>query len=88
MHHLAQQGFEVYGADHSQSAITSCQQWLRSKSLSAELWCGEMEEIPYPDQIVDAIVAFNSIYHGTSERLDGVMRLLRKRTPPPFWSQA
>jgi SAM-dependent methyltransferase len=38
-----------------------------------------MEEIPYPDQTFDAIVAFNSIYHATADRIDGVMRLLHAK---------
>ena len=76
VHLLAKEGFDVFAWDHSQSAISSCRDWLQSKNLSAELWCGELEEIPYPDASFDAFIAFNSIYHGTSERLDSVMRLL------------
>lgn len=77
--HMAQQGFDVYGSDHSETAIKSCRRWLQSENLSGELWCGEMEEIPYPDATFDACIAFNSIYHGTAERLDGMIRLLHSK---------
>ena len=74
--HLAQHGFEVYASDHSESAIRTCQEWLQSQTLSAEVWCGEMEEIPYPNSTFDACIAFNSIYHGTFGRLEGVIKIL------------
>ncbi len=79
VHHLAKQGFDVYASDHSKSAIRFCQEWLQSQMLSAELWCGEMEDIPHPASTFDAFIAFNSIYHGTSERLHGMMRLLQTK---------
>ena len=79
VHHLAEQGFDVYASDHSKSAIRACREWLQSQKLLAELWCGEMEDIPYPNATFDACVAFNSIYHGTSERLDGVIRILHAK---------
>jgi SAM-dependent methyltransferase len=76
---MFKQGFEVYGSDHSPLAINSCQQWINSDNLVAKLWCGELESIPYPDQTFDVVIAFNSIYHGTKERLERVMGLIYQK---------
>ena len=80
--HLAREGFEVYGSDHSQAAVATCRQWIQAEGLDAEIWCGEPEEVPQPDGFFDAAIAFNSIYHGTPDRVDGALRLLHARLRP------
>jgi len=81
-HLLAREGFEVYGSDHSESAIDNCRQWLESDGLRGEFWCGELDDIPYPDGYFDAVLAFNSIYHGTDEAVREVARMLHDKVRP------
>ena len=80
--HLARAGFELYGSDHSEEGITTCKEWLAAEGLHAVLWCSEPEEIPYPDGFFDAAIAFNSIYHGTPERVEAALRLLHAKLRP------
>src|SRR5262245_62067292 len=67
VHFLASEGFEVFGLDHSQAGLDACRERLQSDGLSAWLQCADMQEIPFPEGYFDAVVAFNSIYHGTFE---------------------
>ncbi len=76
---LSRQGFEAYGMDHSDSGITICRRWLESQGRTATLWCGEMEDIPYPNGYFDAVIAFNSIYHGTTERVKAMVALMHSK---------
>ena len=46
--------------------------------MSADLSCCEMDQIPQPAGFFDAAIAFNSIYHGDRERLEGVLRVLHR----------
>lgn len=79
---LARKGFEVYGSDHSEAGIEACKQWLVAEGLNAQVWCSEPEEIPYSDGFFDAVIAFNSIYHGTEERVAAAMRLIHAKLRP------
>ncbi len=76
---FARKGFEVYGSDHSEAGIKACKEWIRDERLGAEIWCGEPEDIPYPDGFFDAIIAFNSIYHGTGDQVASIIKLLHSK---------
>jgi 2-polyprenyl-3-methyl-5-hydroxy-6-metoxy-1,4-benzoquinol methylase len=80
--HLADLGFEVCGSDHSESAIGTCREWLQEDGLEADVWCGPPEHIPQPDGFFDAVVAFNSIYHGKTEEVEAAMRLIHAKLRP------
>ncbi len=79
---LANEGFEAYGSDHSKEGIDTCQQWLDAEGLKGTAWAGEPEEIPYEDGYFDAVIAFNSIYHGTIDRVEAAMRLIHQKLRP------
>lgn len=81
-HLLASEGFEVYGSDHSVSAIENCKAWFAEDSLQGAFWCSELDDVPYPDGYFDAIVAFNSIYHGDAAFLARVVELLHRKLRP------
>ena len=76
---LAREGFEVYGSDHSPTAIETCRRWLGAERLDGEFWCGELDDIPFPDGYFDAVIAFNSIYHGTHQAVEAVASLLHAK---------
>lgn len=79
---LASEGFEVYGSDHSGAAIEHCRRWLAAEQLGGEFWCGELDDIPYPDEFFDGVLAFNSIYHGDTVTVERVARLLHDKVRP------
>ena len=76
---LARAGYEVYASDHSQTGIDSCNQWLADEGLTAHTWCAEADDIPYPDGWFDAVIAFNSIYHGSADNLITTMQRLHAK---------
>jgi SAM-dependent methyltransferase len=79
---LAAEGLEVYGSDHSQEAVDEARRTLSDKGMTGVFWRGELEEIPYPDGFFDAAVAFNSIYHGTGDRVRDMVGRLRSKLRP------
>ncbi len=76
---LASLGFDAYGLDRSATGLETCSRLLKASGLTATLHLGEMSDIPFPDGHFDAIVAFNSIYHGTARQVDAGVELLRRK---------
>ena len=68
---LAAEGFETYGSDISPTAVETCHRRLREAGLSATVTRSEMTDIPQPDGLLDAVIAWNVLYHATSE---GILR--------------
>ena len=73
---LASEGFQTTGLDHSPSAIAECRNRLDRLGLNARLQCANMTDIPLPDQPFDAVIAFNSIYHGDAAQLSRIAQTL------------
>ena len=82
VHLLASEGFETYGLDHSPAALEACARWLEADGLPARLRCGEMCDLPFADEYFDAVIAFNSIYHGTGEQVRGTVEQIRRKLRP------
>jgi SAM-dependent methyltransferase len=76
---FASQGFEVYGIDHSETGLETCRRRLHAEGLTADLRLGDMGTIPFPDGFFDAVVAFNSIYHGLAVEVDAGVELVRRK---------
>lgn len=79
---MASRGLEVHASDHSPTAIETCREWLAAAGLEANVWCSEPEEVPQEDGSFDAAIAFNSIYHGTEERVRGAIELIHRKLRP------
>ena len=71
---FAREGFDVYGSDHSNAAVTTCREKFASNELRGKFWCGGLEKIPYEDDYFDAIIAFNSIHHGNRKFMHRVAK--------------
>jgi SAM-dependent methyltransferase len=71
--HFAQRGYTVYGLDIALWGVRRAQEWLVREKLKAELVCGSMVELPWPDKAVDAVVSTQVIYHS---RLAGIRKIL------------
>ena len=63
--YLARLGFDVYGFDWSEAAITICKQQLAEQGLSANLTIWDMNDtrLPYNDDFFDAVVAVRVLHH-------------------------
>lgn len=63
--YLARLGFDVYGFDWSEAAITICKQQLAEQGLAANLTVWDMNDIPLPyqDDFFDAVIAVRVLHH-------------------------
>ncbi|OFW48848.1 MAG: hypothetical protein A2146_07985 [Actinobacteria bacterium RBG_16_67_10] len=64
---LAAEGFEAYGCDVSPTAVETCRRRLRESGLSATVTLSDMTSIPQADGFFDAVIAWNVLYHATTE---------------------
>jgi 2-polyprenyl-3-methyl-5-hydroxy-6-metoxy-1,4-benzoquinol methylase len=62
--YLSKKGFETYGFDVSQVAISLAHEWLQEEGLHATIIKHQMEEsFPYEDSFFDAVIATQVIHH-------------------------
>ena len=75
-------GYEMYGLDHSSSAIQLAEQWLTEEKLSAEFVCTGMDMIPWSNEYFDAVICFQAINHNLVDAIRRTIaeihRVLRK----------
>jgi len=61
---LSRRGFETYGFDISQRALSLAQEWLQEEGLHSAIIEHRMEErFPYDDAFFDAVVSTQVIHH-------------------------
>ncbi len=62
--YLSKEGFETYGFDVSQVAISLAHEWLQEEGLHAKIIKHQMEEsFPFEDSFFDAVIATQVIHH-------------------------
>ncbi len=76
---LAAEDFETYGSDISPTAVETCQRRLREADLQATVTRTEMASIPQPDGFFDAVIAWNVLYHATTDDILRTVRGLRSK---------
>lgn len=78
---LAREGFSAYGIDGSQSALDRLRQRFNAEGLDAELKCGDIVNLPYPDAYFDCVVDCECLYANsladTRQILREIERVLR-----------
>ncbi|MDP3769142.1 MAG: class I SAM-dependent methyltransferase [Dehalococcoidia bacterium] len=72
---LAAEGFEAYGSDVSPTAVETCERRLREAGLSAAVTRNEMTDNRYANGFFDAVIAWNVVYHATT---DGIMKTMTR----------
>ena len=61
---LSRRGFETYGFDVSQSALSLAHEWLEEEGLHATIIMHRMEKrFPYGDSFFDAVISTQVIHH-------------------------
>jgi len=61
--YFAKLGYQVSGIDIAQEAVKLSQEWLSEENLKAELKCGDMIQLPWPDNFFDAVISIRVIEH-------------------------
>lgn len=79
-------GATVRGIDASQALLAIAAE----RAPAAELHCGDMAELPWPDASVDLVMAINVFMYGTDAALAEACRVLRPggRLTMTFWKDA
>jgi SAM-dependent methyltransferase len=69
--YLARMGFDVYGFDWSENAISLARQELSGQGLSATLrvWDMNRTPLPYNDAFFDAVIAVRVLHHTYVEKI-------------------
>lgn len=62
---LAAAGFRASGSDISPAAVETCKRRLRKAEMRATVTLTDMTAIPEPDDSLDAVVAWDVVYHTT-----------------------
>ncbi len=70
---LAAAGFRASGSDISPAAVDTCKRRLRQAEMRAAVTLTDMTAIPEPDDSLDAVVAWNVVYHTT---VDGMLKTI------------
>ena len=75
-------GFRVYCFDISKNAIKRTREWAEKENLSFEYRVGDMLELPYLDDSIDAILCLHVISHtdtiGIKKAISEIKRILKK----------
>ena len=73
--YLTSLGFNVYGFDWSENAITITKEELSKKQLSADLrvWDMNHNPLPYNDEFFDAILAVRVLHHTYMHKIERIV---------------
>ncbi len=79
---FAENGFEVYAFDLSESALEKLAEQIKKHKLNIHIKLGDMLSLPYEDGYFDCILAYHSIYHtdssGIKQVISEIYRVLKK----------
>jgi ubiquinone/menaquinone biosynthesis C-methylase UbiE len=78
-------GFQVFGIDISPTALQLAKDWLLEDNLFAELTCGDMTVLPWPDNFFDALVSDRVLNHGYHEEIELAIAETYRVLQPGGW---
>jgi SAM-dependent methyltransferase len=64
---FAKEGFDVYGIDTSPTGLKYATKWAEREKVDLKLTTGEMSCLPFNSDMFDLVIAWNVVYHGTSD---------------------
>ena len=77
--YLTQKGYEVYGTDISETALSITNKWLKSKNLTAELAVHDIaKKLPFKDNYFDAVVSVQVIHHARIGTIKKIIREIKR----------
>jgi tellurite methyltransferase len=79
---LAAEGLDAAGSDISPTAVRECRQRLRQAGLAAQVTLSDMTDIPAEDASLDAVIAWDLLYHGTLADMKEAMAAVRRKLAP------
>jgi SAM-dependent methyltransferase len=79
---LAAEGFEAAGSDFSPAAVETCRRRLAEAGLSAPVTLAHMTALPAEDGSLDAVVAWDVIFHGTLDTIQRTVSGVHRKLAP------
>jgi SAM-dependent methyltransferase len=79
---LAAESFEASGSDFSPAAVETCRRRLAEAGLSAPVTLADMTALPSEDGSLDAVVAWDVVYHGTLDTIRRTVAGVRRKLAP------
>lgn len=67
--YLNKAGFDMYGIDASDTAVTETQKKINSLRLNINVRLGSFESLPYSDKFFDAVVSVQTLNHGYEKNI-------------------
>ena len=65
--YLAKEGFDTYGIDGSETAIKKAKKRLQEENLRAHLHIGDIINLPYEENYVDAVIDAECLYSNSGK---------------------
>lgn len=75
---FAENGFNVYSFDISEDAINKTKKWALEEGLKLDYKIGDMLDLPYEDEYLDAILCRNVISHTDTEGIKKIIKELKR----------
>ena len=79
---LAAEGLDASGSDISPTAVRECRQRLRQAGLAAQVTLSDMADIQADDGSLDAVIAWDVLYHGTLAEMKGATAAIHRKLAP------
>lgn len=76
---LAENGFDVYGIDCSESAIKICKEIFLKINLKGKFAVGDFLNLPYKDNFFDLIIDRESLYANTFDDIKNIINNVHKK---------
>lgn len=81
--YLSKLGFDVYGFDVSQKALSMTNDWLNEENLKANICMHRMEHpFPYEDTFFDAVVSTQVIHHSVMKNIRKTIKEIERVLKP------
>ena len=75
---FAKDGFDVYSFDISKEAIERTKKWAESENLNLNYKIGDMLNLPYKDESIEAILCRNVISHTDTEGIKKIVQEIKR----------
>jgi tellurite methyltransferase len=76
------EGLDASASDISPAAVRECRQRLGQAGLAAEVTLSDMADIPAEDGSLDAVIAWDVLYHGTLAEMKEAMAAVHCKLAP------
>ncbi len=73
LYYFAENGFDTYGIDSDEVAITYAKDFLKSKKLKADMRVGDVMALPYQSGMFDVVLDRACLQHNTITKIKKIM---------------